>query len=63
MEPAPQSRDALHLKTVHVSCPHDCPDACSMRVTVDTRSGRAVEVRGDPSHPVTRGYLCNKVND
>ncbi|UCD67930.1 MAG: molybdopterin-dependent oxidoreductase [Betaproteobacteria bacterium] len=63
MEPAPQSRDALHLKTVHVSCPHDCPDACSMRVTVDTRSGRAVEVRGDPSHPVTRGYLCNKVNN
>lgn len=63
MEPAPQSRDALHLKTVHVSCPHDCPDACSMRVTVDTRSGRAIEVKGDPSHPVTRGYLCNKVNN
>jgi anaerobic selenocysteine-containing dehydrogenase len=63
MEPAPQNRDALHLKTVHVSCPHDCPDACSMRVTVDTRSGRAIEVKGDPSHPVTRGYLCNKVNN
>ncbi len=63
MEPAPQIRDALHLKTVHVSCPHDCPDACSMRVTVDTRSGRAIEVKGDPTHPVTRGYLCNKVNN
>ena len=63
MEPAPSSRDALHLKTVHVSCPHDCPDACSMRVTVDTRSGKAVGVRGDPTHPVTRGYLCNKVNN
>ncbi len=34
-----------------------------MRVTVDTRSGRATEVRGDPTHPVTRGYLCNKVNN
>ena len=34
-----------------------------MRVTVDTRSGRAIEVKGDPSHPVTRGYLCNKVNN
>jgi len=34
-----------------------------MRVTVDTRSGRAIEVRGDPEHPVTRGYLCNKVNN
>jgi anaerobic selenocysteine-containing dehydrogenase len=63
MEPAPQNRDALHLKTVHVSCPHDCPDACSMHVTVDTRSGKAIEVKGDPTHPVTRGYLCNKVNN
>jgi len=63
MEPAPGSRDALHLKTVHASCPHDCPDACSMRVTVDTRTGKAVDVRGDPTHPVTRGYLCNKVNN
>ena len=34
-----------------------------MRVTVDTRSGRAIEVKGDPTHPVTRGYLCNKVNN
>ncbi len=34
-----------------------------MRVTVDTRTGRAIEVKGDPSHPVTRGYLCNKVNN
>lgn len=63
MDPAPQNRDALHLKTVHVSCPHDCPDGCSMRVTVDTRNGRAIDVRGDPSHPITRGYLCNKVNN
>lgn len=63
MEPAPGSRDALHLKTVHVSCPHDCPDACSMHVTVDTRTGKAVDVKGDPTHPVTRGYLCNKVNN
>ena len=34
-----------------------------MRVTVDTRTGKAVDVRGDPTHPVTRGYLCNKVNN
>jgi hypothetical protein len=50
------------LRTVHVACPHDCPDGCSMRVTVDASSGRAVKVEGDPTHPVTRGYLCNKVN-
>jgi anaerobic selenocysteine-containing dehydrogenase len=49
-------------RTVHVACPHDCPDGCSMRVTVDNASGRAIKVEGDPTHPVTRGYLCNKVN-
>ena len=46
----------------HVCCPHDCPDTCSMLVTRDDRTGRAVRVQGDPTHPVTRGYLCNKVN-
>jgi anaerobic selenocysteine-containing dehydrogenase len=30
-----------------------------MRVTVE--NGRAVRVEGDPSHPVTRGFLCTKV--
>ena len=46
----------------HVVCPHDCPDACSMLVTRDDTSGRAVKIQGDPTHPLTRGYLCNKVN-
>ena len=51
------------LRVARVACPHDCPDACAMRVTVDTASGRAIKVEGDPTHPVTRGYLCNKVNN
>jgi anaerobic selenocysteine-containing dehydrogenase len=42
-------------------CPHDCPDGCSMLVTVE--DGRAIGVRGDPGHPFTRGGLCAKVND
>ena len=33
-----------------------------MLVTRDDHSGRAVQVQGDPTHPVTRGYLCNRVN-
>ncbi len=33
-----------------------------MLVTRDDRTMRAVKVQGDPSHPITRGYLCNKVN-
>ena len=40
-------------------CPLDCPDTCSMRVTV--RDGVAVELRGDPEHPFTRGFLCQKM--
>ena len=46
----------------HIACPHDCPDTCSILVTRDNRTGKAVRVQGDPSHPITRGYLCNKVN-
>lgn len=62
MEPAPSNPNALTQKVVKATCPHDCPDSCGMLVTVDVKSGRAVRVEGDPTHPVTRGYLCNKVN-
>lgn len=51
-----------HHSVHHVPCPHDCPDTCSMLVTRDDRTGKAVRIQGDPTHPVTRGYLCNKVN-
>src|SRR5919112_3445249 len=47
-------------RIVHGVCPHDCPDTCGMRITVE--DGRAVRVEGDPTHPVTRGFLCVKVN-
>jgi anaerobic selenocysteine-containing dehydrogenase len=47
------------LKTVRAVCPHDCPDTCGMVVTVE--NGRAVKLRGDPDHPFTRGFLCEKV--
>jgi molybdopterin guanine dinucleotide-containing S/N-oxide reductase-like protein len=44
---------------VHAACPHDCPDACGVLITVE--DGRATKVKGDPAHPVTRGFLCAKV--
>jgi anaerobic selenocysteine-containing dehydrogenase len=47
-------------KVVHAACSHDCPDACGVLITVDD-SGRATKIQGDPSHPVTRGFLCAKV--
>ncbi|NYF78812.1 molybdopterin-containing oxidoreductase family protein [Granulicella arctica] len=48
-------------RVVHAVCSHDCPDSCGVLVTVDTLSGRATKVQGDPAHPVTRGFLCGKV--
>ena len=48
-------------KTVHAVCTLDCPDSCGVLVTVDTVSGKATKVQGDPAHPVTRGFLCGKV--
>jgi anaerobic selenocysteine-containing dehydrogenase len=48
-------------RVVHAVCSHDCPDSCGVLVTVDETTGRAVKVQGDPSHPVTRGFLCGKV--
>ncbi|TDD08733.1 molybdopterin oxidoreductase family protein [Nonomuraea deserti] len=42
------------------ACPLDCPDTCSWVVTVE--DGRAVNLRGNPDQPYTRGALCVKVN-
>ncbi len=47
-------------RTVHAVCSHDCPDSCGVLVTID-EGGRATRLRGDPAHPVTRGFLCGKV--
>jgi len=44
---------------VHAACPHDCPDACGVLITI--QDGRATKIQGDPEHPVTRGFLCAKV--
>src|SRR5262249_45620617 len=45
---------------VHAACPHDCPDACGVLITIE--DGRATRIQGDPNHPVTRGFLCAKVS-
>ncbi len=58
--PATMTSPASAAKTVLAAYPHDCPDTCSMIVTVD--NDRVVEVRGNPDHPFTDGRLCVKVN-
>lgn len=50
----------MSLRTVHAACPHDCPDTCAVRVTVD--SDHVVKWQGDPLHSHTHGALCTKVS-
>ncbi len=40
-------------------CPLDCPDTCSLNVTVE--GGRLVDVKGSHANPYTAGVICNKV--
>jgi anaerobic selenocysteine-containing dehydrogenase len=53
--------ESRKLRTVYGACPHDCPDCCALETQVDEQ-GRAISVRGRSDHPVTRGWLCAKVN-
>jgi len=48
------------LRIVQGACPHDCPDTCALRITVE--DGRVTRVAGDPDHPPTHGALCTKVS-
>ncbi|MEQ1575487.1 MAG: molybdopterin-dependent oxidoreductase, partial [Vicinamibacterales bacterium] len=44
---------------VATACPLDCPDSCSLDVTV--QNGKITEVDGSRLNPVTGGYICAKV--
>jgi anaerobic selenocysteine-containing dehydrogenase len=44
---------------VETACPLDCPDACSLAVTV--RRGRVAKIDGSRKNPVTEGFICAKV--
>ena len=46
------------MPEVHLTCPLDCPDTCSLLITLE--GSKAVKLRGDPSHPVTQGFACSK---
>ena len=43
----------------HSVCALDCPDCCSLLINVE--DGKGSHLRGNPEHPVTRGFLCGKV--
>ena len=44
---------------VSTVCPLDCPDACSLDVTV--QEGKVTVIDGSTANPVTGGYICAKV--
>ena len=56
---SPRSSDGERV--VYGACPHDCPDCCALETRVNN-AGRAISVKGRADHPVTRGWLCAKVN-
>jgi len=45
--------------TVQTACPLDCPDSCSLDVTIGR--GRLVKIDGNRLAPSTDGYICGKV--
>ena len=45
--------------TVATACPLDCPDTCSLAVSVER--GRVVRIDGSARHDVTDGFICDKV--
>jgi anaerobic selenocysteine-containing dehydrogenase len=47
------------VAVIDTACPLDCPDSCSLAVTVS--KGRIVEIDGSTLNPPTAGYICAKV--
>jgi anaerobic selenocysteine-containing dehydrogenase len=55
------ARIDLAAHTVASACPLDCPDACSLEVTVS--AGRVTAIGGSRVNPLTGGFICAKVRD
>jgi len=47
--------------TVPTACPLDCPDSCSLSVTVER--GKVIKIDGSTAAPSTDGYICGKVRE
>src|SRR5215218_1750159 len=57
-----QTRSAVlggPASVVETACPLDCPDACSLAVTV--QHGKIVTIDGTLKNPTTDGFICAKV--
>ena len=49
----------MPTQIVHTHCTMDCPDTCGLEVTV--ADGRIQKIRGASDHPVTNGFICDKI--
>jgi anaerobic selenocysteine-containing dehydrogenase len=58
MARTPQTESWGHT-TVRTACPLDCPDSCTLDVTVE--QGRVVKIDGGDANPTTRSFICGKV--
>src|SRR5512133_441769 len=54
-----REHSSKHDRAVETACPLDCPDSCSLSVSVS--DGRVVAIDGSRRHGVTGGYICAKV--
>jgi anaerobic selenocysteine-containing dehydrogenase len=45
--------------TIRTACPLDCPDSCTLDVTVE--KGRIQKIDGGDANPATRHFICAKV--
>jgi len=60
--PSPRTPPENESATSHVvetACPLDCPDGCTLHVTV--QRGRIDKIDGSRKNPATGGYICAKV--
>ncbi|SPJ28007.1 molybdopterin-dependent oxidoreductase [Falsiruegeria mediterranea] len=48
-----------HAKILPSVCPLDCPDTCSLNITVE--GDQITQVKGSEANPYTAGVVCNKV--
>jgi anaerobic selenocysteine-containing dehydrogenase len=55
----PSAPERWGHSTVRTACPLDCPDSCTIDVTVE--NGRIEKIDGGDANPTTRNFICGKV--
>lgn len=57
-EPSREILPVMATTSLRTTCARDCPDSCGVLATLE--DGRITALRGDPAHPITRGFLCRQ---